>query len=398
MPYLKAKHLTNNLKSFNKASDKDNRKLIYAGEKLRFQSEMDLEDYIEENFEKIFTDLILVKRQFGIKMQRCDLLCSHKISKQPVLIELKNEEDRGLVSQLIRYRKALLLEMPFENIIDYSLPVNLIAIAPIFHEDNYTDKESSKFEDNIYFYEFSLELNNQSGLFKIDDCVYDIPYPIFGLSKNRADDELSNITLPAFTSNFRSKLPQECKYDFTNLRALLMAQPNVKEMVSTTYRKVLYGTGEGQNHKKIAEITNTGKGIYLFLWLPTNVKTNIKIPVARYGFILAKDSNPFSENSIVDWLVCTKTTIDPKNKPENHVCSSFNRHGMPIWTKANHYLSQASLGSLNTFHLFLYLLKGMKPPIDEDTYQWWKSYEKKTPDNLGWYVDLAIKTWNFRIK
>ncbi|WP_277883369.1 hypothetical protein [Nostoc sp. FACHB-110] len=40
----------------------------------------------------------------------------------------------------------------------------------------------------------------------------------------------------------------------------------------------------------------------------------------------------------------------------------------------------------------------MKPPIDEDTYEWWKIYEKQTPNHLGWYVDLAINTWDFRIK
>ncbi|WP_199335871.1 hypothetical protein [Nostoc sp. FACHB-110] len=139
MPYLKAKHLTNNSNTFNEISDKNNRKLIYAAEKLRFQSELDLEDYIEESFEQIFPELNLIKRQFCIKMQRCDLLCCHKISKQPVIIELKNEEDRGIVSQLIRYRKAILIEQPFKDKIDYSLPVKLIAIAPIFHEDNYSD-------------------------------------------------------------------------------------------------------------------------------------------------------------------------------------------------------------------------------------------------------------------
>jgi hypothetical protein len=52
----------------------------------------------------------------------------------------------------------------------------------------------------------------------------------------------------------------------------------------------------------------------------------------------------------------------------------------------------------NTSRLLIYLLKGITPPIDEDTLKWWKSYKIKTPDNLGWYIDLAIKTWNYRIK
>ncbi len=315
-----------------------------------------------------------------------------------LIIELKNEEDRGLVSQLTRYRKAILQEQPFSDIIDYSLPVKLIAVSPAFHEDNYTDKEASKFEDDICFYEFSIERSNNSAKFKLCSQTYDISYPIFGLPDSPTSPELSQRSLSAFIINFRNNLPQEYWDDFTALRTLLMAQPKVKEMVSSSYRKVLYATGEGENHKKLAEITNTSKEVRLFLWLPTMVKTNIKIPVARFGLLLAKDNNPFSENSLVEWLVYTKNTIDMKNKPIKNICPSFNRDGMPIWTKPNLYLYYASLGSPNTFQLLIYLLKGITPPIDEATLAWWTSFEKQSPENLGWYIDLAIKTWNYRLK
>lgn len=399
MPYLKAKNLTVSSKRLNDELEKVNPHLIYVGGKINFQSELHLEDYIEDNFQKIFPDLALVKRQHNIKMQRCDLLCLTKSAKQPVIIELKNEEDRGLVSQLTRYRKAILQEQPFSDIIDYSLPVKLIAIAPSFHEDNYTDKEASKFEDNIYFYEFAIKFHQSQPKFQICSKNYDIPYPILGLPDNQISSDLSQRSLSIFIINFISNLPLEYRQDFTALRTLLMAQPKVKEMVSSTYRKVLYAIGEGENHKKLAEITNTSKGVILFLWLPTHVKTNIKIPVARFGLVLAKDNNSFSEKSIVEWLVCTKTNVNLKNQPNNNNLGlSFNRHGMALWTKANQYLFQASLGSQNTFQLLIYLLKGIKPPIDEETFTWWNSYKSKTPENLGWYIDLAIKTWNYSLK
>ncbi|MBW4565732.1 MAG: DUF91 domain-containing protein [Mojavia pulchra JT2-VF2] len=398
MPYLKAKNLTVSSKRLNDELEKVNPHLIYVGSKINFQSELHLEDYLEDNFQKIFPDLALVKRQHNIKMQRCDLLCFNKSDKQPVIIELKNEEDRGLVSQLTRYRKAILQEQPFSDIIDYSLPVKLIAVAPAFHEDNYTDKEASKFEDDLSFYEFTIKIHENSAQFQICSKTYDIPYPILGLPESQTSSDLSQRNLSIFIINFTSNLPLEYRQDFLALRSTLMAQPKVKEMVSSTYRKVLYATGEGENHKKLAEITNTSKGVILFLWLPTHVKTNIKIPVARFGFILAKDNNPFSEKSIVEWLVCTKTTIELKNHPNNNIGLSFNRHGMTLWTKANQYLFQASLGSQNTFQLLIYLLKGIKPPIDEETFTWWNSYKSKTPENLGWYIDLAIKTWNYRFK
>lgn len=59
----------------NKSLDTANRRLIYMGGKIRFHSEKDLEYYIEADFNKIFPELVLVKRQHNIKMQRCNLLC-----------------------------------------------------------------------------------------------------------------------------------------------------------------------------------------------------------------------------------------------------------------------------------------------------------------------------------
>ncbi|MHC5743640.1 MAG: hypothetical protein ACYTXT_17285 [Nostoc sp.] len=123
MPYLKSKHLTTNLKNWNEDSDKANRKLIYIGGKIRFQSEQDLEDYIEAYFDTIFPDLVLIKRQHNLKTQRCDLLCCSRLDKQAIIIELKNEEDKGLVSQLLRYRKVILQNQSFADKIDYSLPI-----------------------------------------------------------------------------------------------------------------------------------------------------------------------------------------------------------------------------------------------------------------------------------
>ncbi|MBW4574769.1 MAG: hypothetical protein KME08_05735 [Aphanothece sp. CMT-3BRIN-NPC111] len=398
MPYLKAQHLTAQLRKFNEKSEKTNRKLIYFGGKIRFQSETDLENYIETNFNEIFPDFVLLKRQHSIKMQRCDLFGCAKSNKQPVIIELKNEEDRYIVSQLIRYRKAILTDKPFADEIDYSLPVKLVAIAPSFHEDNYTDKEASKFENDLCFWAFRVENQNNSGKFKLCDNTYDIPYPIFGLPDVPASSDVAGNILPAFTLNFVGKLPTEYINDFIYLRSLFMSQPKIKEMVSPSYSKILYGTGQGENHKKLAEITNTNKSVCLFLWLPTHVKTNIKIPVARFGFILAKDNSPLSKTSIIEWIVCTKDNIELKNKPSTNIGLSSNRHGMVKWSQPNLYIAQATFGSSNTFWLIMYLLKGITPPIDDATSQWWESYKIENHNGLGWYIDLAIKTWNYRFK
>jgi hypothetical protein len=239
MPYLRAKHLTLSLKKLNQKSDKANRKLIYVGGEIRFQSEIDLEDYLETHFSELFPDLLLVKRQYTIKMQRCDLLCCTKSDKQPVIIELKNEEDRGIVPQLIRYRKAIVTEKPFAEQINYSLPVKLIAIAPTLHEDNYTDQEASKFENDLCLWEFSVENHNNLGKFSICDKTYAIPYPLFGLPETQLNYESYRSSLPAFTLNFLGRLDKEYKNEFVVLRSLFMSQAKVKEMVSPTYSKLL---------------------------------------------------------------------------------------------------------------------------------------------------------------
>ncbi|MEH2383279.1 MAG: hypothetical protein V7K27_31065 [Nostoc sp.] len=399
MPYLKSKHLTTNSKRRNERSDKANRKLIYIGREIRFQSEQDLEDYIEASFDTIFPELVLIKRQHSLKMQRCDLLCCSKLDKQAVIIELKNEEDRGLVSQLLRYRKNIFQNQSFADRIDYSLPIKLITIAPTFHEDNYTDKEASKFEDDICFWKFHVEYQTTTPKFQLEGKNYDILYPVFGLPGSLQNEDLRSTILPAFTHNFENKLPVDARQHFRIIRGLFMAQPKIKEMVSPTYRKILYGTGEGQNHKKLAEITNTGKGIWLFLWLPTKVRTKIKIPVARFCFVLAANNSHFAQDSVVEWLVCTKTTVNLKDKPNKNFCLSFDRHGMTKWTIANMYLCQASSDiNINTLDLFIYLLKGVTRPFDDSIWEWWRSQEINTPTNLGWYIDLAIKTWNYRFK
>ncbi len=396
MPYLKARHLSKSGKKWNELANENSYKLIYSGGEIRFASEMELENYIEENFTLIFPDLDLVKRQFSIKMQRTDLLCSTKLDQQPVIVELKNEEDRGLVPQLIRYRKILLIEKPFAEQINYSLPVKLIAVAPKFHEDNYSDKEASKFEDDICFMQFSLNNTNNLGEFELRGKSYNIPYPIFGLPSDSQNNVTSSGTLPAFTHNFANNIPSEYKQDFRDLRSLFIAQPKVKEMVSSSYRKILYATGDGINHKKLAEITITNKGIFLFLWLPTAVNQRLKRPIARFGLVLEPNHNPFSRNSVVEWVVCTKTTIDMKQKPTNDVGSSFNRNRMLKWSRGNKYVTYASYGENDS--LITSVIKNMNPDSNLEPYYLLESYKKQNPNNLGWYIDLAITTWNYRLK
>lgn len=248
------------------------------------------------------------------------------------------------------------------------------------------------------FLEFSIENHNNSGRFKLLGKIYDIPYPVFGLPEQSLPPESELARFHSFAHSFSTKLNKEYRNDFWALRMLFKAQPKVREMVNSTYTKILYGAGEGQNHKKLAEVTNTPRGLCLYLWLPTSVKTNIKVPVARYGLVLAENSNPFCKSSTIEWLICTKDTINLKDRSKLNRDLGLGQSSYSKWCSSSHYLFYAALGSPNTFWLLLDILKGVRPPIDDATSEWWSSYEKQTPNDLGWYVDLAIKTWNYRFE
>jgi RecB family endonuclease NucS len=71
-----------------------NVKLSFDGRDVCFQSEQDLETYVEQHFNIIFPGLTLLARQYTILERRCDLVCYRTANKQAVIIELKNQEDR----------------------------------------------------------------------------------------------------------------------------------------------------------------------------------------------------------------------------------------------------------------------------------------------------------------
>jgi Endonuclease NucS len=229
------------------------RKLIFNGQDIRFESEQDLESYIEERFEDIFPGLTLLARQYTSANQRCDLICTKKSNKQLVIIELKNQIDRYIITQLIRYRKALLFEQPFTGLLDYSLPIDLIAIAPKFHEDNHTDREACKFEQNIHFLTFDIELQNETSKFKILGKEHEINFPICGLLDTSTDFPTHNHLLIPEIGFFASRLSEShtnCKRDFLLLHSLFMRQPMVKHW-ATNSNKILYSTGNRSDRQII---------------------------------------------------------------------------------------------------------------------------------------------------
>lgn len=109
----------------------------------QFISEATLEEVVWQNLNAL--NLSPLSRQHYIQNQVCDILATDA-NRQLIIIELKNSEDRYLLPQLTRYYSAIVAEQPFQEHVDYTLPIRLVAIAPTFHAHNLIDRDYSRLD------------------------------------------------------------------------------------------------------------------------------------------------------------------------------------------------------------------------------------------------------------
>lgn len=114
------------------------------GDSWQFESEALLEDFFRKNLQEIL-GLKVLSQQHYINGQVCDLIAISP-DGEIVIVELKNCEDRYIVQQLTRYFDAVLQEKPFQEVVDYSKPIKLLAITPGFHRDNWIDRKYTRAE------------------------------------------------------------------------------------------------------------------------------------------------------------------------------------------------------------------------------------------------------------
>lgn len=113
-----------------------------VGESWQFASENNLEDFVWSQLNILF-ELLLLKQKYIEFGNICDILAVDK-NNRLVIVELKNVEDRYIVQQLTRYYHSIPENKPFQQQINYQLPVRLIAIAPSFHRHSWIDKKYHK--------------------------------------------------------------------------------------------------------------------------------------------------------------------------------------------------------------------------------------------------------------
>lgn len=124
----------------------------------QFASENNLEDFVWGKLNILF-GLSPLKRQHIVYGDICDILALDGNSRL-VVIELKNAEDRYIVQQLTRYYHSLLEEKPFQQQVNYQLPIRLIAVAPSFHRHNWIDREYHKLSFEFMSFTISQQQND----------------------------------------------------------------------------------------------------------------------------------------------------------------------------------------------------------------------------------------------
>lgn len=124
------------------------------GTSWQFENEALLENFLQHHLEPLL-GLKVLGQQHVIHGQICDLIAIAPTG-QLAILELKNQEDRYIVQQLTRYFDALITEKPFQAVADYGQPVRLLAIAPSFSRDTFTDCKYSQLTIELLIFRILL--------------------------------------------------------------------------------------------------------------------------------------------------------------------------------------------------------------------------------------------------
>jgi len=235
-----------------------------TGTGWEFVSEEALEDFVEAHLESLL-GLTLIKRQYTVNEQRCDIIAVDD-NKSLTVVEFKNGEDRYIVQQLTRYYHALLEHKPFADRVDYDKPVRLIAITPRFHRDNFTDRKYHRllFE----FWELTVIQNQESFYLHLKDIdtrentQIEIPYR--DIDYKKSDENIPHT--PRLILDWLGSWTAEDEANFLRIRDRILRFDNrMQEIIEP--KSIKYGITKT---KLCAELyfQRKSREIILFLWLP----------------------------------------------------------------------------------------------------------------------------------
>lgn len=228
-----------------------------------FSSEAALENFVWNNLHSLlgYTPL---ERQYVCNGEVCDILAVAD-DRSLVILELKNVEDRYLIQQLTRYYASLIEEKPFAAQINYSLPVELVAITPGYHRHNLVDRQYSKLDFRLW--QFSVV--EQQAIWSLQLTALDsqqiraIPISYERPTVNLDPDIPEPPTLLINWLSGCSPVEQE---GILSLRRRLLSDKRIKEMVERN--RIGYGSGKTRLCAELIFQPSKQRPV-LFLWLPT---------------------------------------------------------------------------------------------------------------------------------
>lgn len=212
-------------------------------------------------------------QQHAINGRICDLIAASETG-QLAILELKNQKDRYIHQQLTRYCDACLEEQPFADIAHYSLPIRLLAIAPSFHRDNFTDRKYSHLDiEFLTFQVISHEHGHALQLRHLDTggctqiAVPEVP--------GEPRPEVPNPP-KALLSLLAKCSPLEREGILALRQQILSYDPRLQEIF--TGGSILYASSKTNPCAEL-RYDNTRSRVALFLWLPH--RTSRQTIVAR---------------------------------------------------------------------------------------------------------------------
>ncbi len=332
-----------------------------TGQRWEFESEEALEDFAWANLKQLL-GLTPLKRQYMVKGQICDLLAVDE-TKQLVVLELKNSEDRYIVQQLTRYYDALLEEKPFKEVVDYTRPIDLIAITPKIHRDNLTDRKYHHL--SIRFLQFQLVMSGEVLYIQLKDIDTD---KLFQLEIRRQErDSTESLPIPP---KLLQKLFSSCSNEqirvIMEIRNQILSFDKRMEEISTD-GSIKYGNGKSKTSKFCVEFCPNSKGeLLVFLWLRFKGGAGQKIGRAKMGI------NYETGNALIEGYV--SKGIRTKNPP-------FNKDTATWIEKINNKIDNSEVLTYEEFKL-----------LDRYTYDKTFIY-----DSINGMVDAALQHWLKRL-
>lgn len=226
-----------------------------------FENEALLENFLRRYLQALL-GLNAIAQQYAISGQICDLVAISDTG-QLAILELKNQEDRYITQQITRYFDAFLGAKPFADVADYKQPIRLLAIAPTFHCDSFTDRKYSVL--NIEFLTFNVTWKKQHPILKLQHLDS-------GACSEVTLPERSTAALVEVASPPKSLLPMLAKCSPEEQEGVLAVRQQIlsfsqrlREIVCRG--SILYGNGKTNPCAELRYDSKRSRMV-LFLWLP----------------------------------------------------------------------------------------------------------------------------------